>query len=77
MVFLEILASANYAGFCSDSHICVLRHLKEEPVWATDKRFKFTSNVNHFITKELKNIRTAAISLKQYGMHCCVVLSNH
>ena len=64
----------SYKCGCS---IHVLRLIKEELVWAIHKRFHFISNtmfLNCYTTKEPKN--KAVFSLKQYCMHCYVVISN-
>ena len=52
----------------------VLRHLKEELAWATNKRLRVISNIKQLTTEELKN--KAVLRLTQYCMHCHVVLSN-
>ena len=53
--------------------ICVSRCLKEELALATDK-LCLISNLKQSYTQELKN--KAVLNLKQYCMHCYVVLSN-
>ena len=57
--------------------ISVLRYLKEVLAWATDKPLQVISNIPFFrsyTTNELNN--KVALNLKQYCLHCYVVLSN-
>ena len=57
-----------------DVNVRVSSHLKEELTWAIDKRLQVISTVMLFkSTKELK--KRAVLNLKQYCMHCFVVLS--
>ena len=60
-----------------DIDICISSHLKEELVWAVDKRLLVISTKilfkNSKNTKELKN--KAVLNLKQYCMCCYVALS--
>ena len=53
-------------------------HLKEQLVWAVDKRLRVVSTImlfkNSKTTKELKG--TSHFKFKQYCIHCYVALSN-
>ena len=59
-------------------NVRVLKHLKEELVWAIDERLQVISNKMLFrtvITYTTKKLKNKGI-LTQYCMHCYVALSN-
>ena len=66
MVFLKVLASANYAGFCSDSHICkiyckILQILQEKyHIEGKFGRGKFGEFGKSFMIRQTKTIQISS-----------------